>query len=162
MTQERPDHLQIGIVRRAHGVRGELRVEPTTDQPELRFAPDATLGVGDGEYTVESARAQPDGSWLVKLVGVDSRAAADALRGVELSVPREGGELMRDDLVGYEVYAGGKRIGAVGSVENTGSNDILVVGHGVAELLVPLVENLGVTLDPPARRVLIDDLKRIT
>jgi 16S rRNA processing protein RimM len=162
MTQEQPDHLQIGVVRRAHGVRGDLRVEPTTDQPELRFAPEAALSVEGREYMVESARPQPDGSWLVKLAGVDSRDSADRLRGARLSIPREGGELMRDDLVGFEVYAKEEKIGVVESVENTGSNDILVVGHGVTELLIPLVENLGVTLDLPARRVLIDDVKRIT
>lgn len=156
------NHLQVGIVRRAHGVRGEVRIEPTTDRPEARFASGALLRAAEGEYEVESARSQPDGSWLVKFAGTDTREQADALRGTEFSVPRETDELMRDDFVGFEVETAGSVIGRVESVENTGSADFLVVSHGAAELLVPLVAALGVSVDPDRRRVLIEDLSRIS
>lgn len=154
--------LLVAIVRRAHGVRGEVRIEPTTDRPEDRFSPGARLAAAETEYKVESARLQPDGSWLVKFVGIDTREQADALRGTEFSVPRETDELMRDDFVGFEVETAGSVIGRVESVENTGSADFLVVSHGAAELLVPLVAALGVSVDRDRRRVLIEDLSRIS
>lgn len=93
----------VGRVRRAFGLKGEIFVQPTTDEPDAVFAPGrrlfasgfgATIRAADHtdhageprECTVERSRTFKDG-WLVKFAGVEDKTAADGWRGVTLSVP---------------------------------------------------------------------------
>ena len=78
--------LVVGRVAKAHGVTGELSVEVRTDDPGGRFVPGATLraraprGGSERNVVVESVRPHGD-RLLLRLEGVGSRDAAEALRG---------------------------------------------------------------------------------
>lgn len=159
--------LVVGRVARAHGVRGEVVVEPRTDQPERRFAPGAVLVTGPGRsVTVTSSRPHA-GRWLLRLVGVDDRTKADALRGLELQVDSaiddpDDGELYPDvALIGLAVRtADGEQVGSVEAVEHLPMHDLLVVGltrGGQARIpfasaIVPEVDVAGgwLRVEPPA------------
>lgn len=77
--------LQIGRVIKPHGVRGELVVDPTTDQPDVRFAVGEVLrGKQSGKelpLTVKATRPH-QGRLLVSFKEVTDRTAAESLRGV--------------------------------------------------------------------------------
>lgn len=102
--------LRVCRIGRAQGLKGEVNVRITTDEPGRRFSPGASLFTrdGSGEYTVEGARTFKD-RWIVHFDGVDSREAAEALNGVELYGEADDPEEMAQenawypkDLIGLE------------------------------------------------------------
>src|SRR6476646_10112949 len=78
--------LVVGRVVKAHGITGEVVVEVRTDDPDARFAAGKSLrgkqgrGGTEREFVVDAVR-EHSGRLLVRLSGVASRDAADALRG---------------------------------------------------------------------------------
>lgn len=76
MNDPRPVR-EIGRSGRAHGVRGELRVELLTDRDE-RLAVGAQIRIAEQWYTIRGRR-RADRHWLVALDGVDDRTAAERL-----------------------------------------------------------------------------------
>src|SRR5438094_10068943 len=77
----------VGRIRKVHGLKGELVIEPHTDHPELVFVPGRALLVGNVRGVVQpapleisSVRAFKEG-YILKLVGIDDRNAAELWRG---------------------------------------------------------------------------------
>ena len=132
----------VGVVGRPHGVRGEVAVEPRTDEPERRFAPGQQLRSEGAPrtFTVVSMRWH-SGRMLVCFAGLDDRTAAEAVRGVRLVVdvdpderPEEPGEYYDRQLVGLAVQ----------------TTDGVAVGEAVAVLHLPALDGLEIrTTDGP-------------
>lgn len=162
MNRER--NLQIGVVVRAHGVRGEIRVRPDTDFPERFQVLRRVLVMRAGEtatYEVESVRGAGD-ALLVKLAGVDGTAEARELTGATLHVPRDevpplpAGRFYVADVIGLEVVTTeGHRLGHVAEVLRTGANDVYVVRGAGREILVPAVRDVVVELAPHHSRMVV-------
>ena len=87
-----PEYLRIGRIVRAHGVRGDVKLEPTTDDPsrflELREAFLEERGGGYRPAALSGARLLPGGAAVLHIAGVDTCEAAEALRGRYLCVDR--------------------------------------------------------------------------
>ncbi|MEU6560839.1 ribosome maturation factor RimM [Nocardia nova] len=168
--------LVVGRVAKSHGVRGELVVEVRTDEPELRFAPGATLrgrapkSDAVRTYTVESAR-EHSGRLLVRLEGVGDRGAADALRGTLFLVdsedlpPSEDPEEFYDhELEGLSVrLADGTEIGTVNEVLHSAAGELLSIrasegagGRSGREILVPFVTAIVPTVSIAEGLIVID------
>ncbi len=151
----------VGRVVTAHGIKGELKVEPMSDFPE-RFARGSRLWLDGVEHVVQSGRWQRS-QVIVKLDGVNSRDAAEALRGKELSVP-DLAELPPDedlyylhDIVGLRVETrDGETLGEVYDVLSTGSNDVYVVRGERGELLLPALDDVVLEVDIAGGRVVVD------
>jgi 16S rRNA processing protein RimM len=144
-----PQRLRAVHVRRPHGVRGELRVEPLGGDAS-RFQPGMHLyAEGDDAtaYTVVSARPASEGDLLLSLAEVTSRDGADRLRGAYLCVDRDAVRRLGDDewfvfeLVGLRVVDGdGAELGTVDDVEEYPEQSVLVVRNPAgAEVRIPLV-----------------------
>jgi 16S rRNA processing protein RimM len=153
------DRISVGIVARAHGVRGELRVH-LHDAGSTTLYDVRKVFVGDAEHVVDSVRPT-SGALLVKLVGVDDRDAAEALRGRPVTVRRADlplgeHEFLVADLVGCDVTdaATGAPLGQVHTIWH-GPQDILVIHDATHERLVPLVPELLAEVDIPGRRVVV-------
>jgi 16S rRNA processing protein RimM len=103
-------------------------------------------------------RAGTDARPIVKLAGIDSREAVEALRGEPLLADREAAppldadEFWASDLVGLAVTDGARGIGTVERVLSYPSCEVLVVG----DLLVPLVGDAVRDVDLAAGRVDVD------
>jgi 16S rRNA processing protein RimM len=156
----------VGRVARAHGIRGQVIVNLETDFPEERFQPGAELFVKrDGRVqalTIAAVRFH-QGRPVIAIAGVEDMNAASALAGIELRVPRAwlaalpGGTFYRHDLVGCEVETGrGTRVGVVTAVEGDMGGSRLVVETPRGELLVPLAAEICPTIDPAAKRIVIE------
>ncbi len=140
-----PRFLVIGQVGKPHGVRGEVRVQPYTEQPE-RFTWLKMVYLGDispQPVVVESARLH-QGMVLLKLAGYDDRTMAETLRGVWLQVPEEEalpleeGEYYLYQLIDLRVYReDGHYLGLLVDVLETGANNVFVVEGEQGELLLP-------------------------
>jgi 16S rRNA processing protein RimM len=169
-----PDEVVVGRVGRPHGVRGEVSVEPRTDEPDRRFAVGSTLLVrrpGDGPapaydvLTVASARWHQD-RLLVRFEELDDRTAAEAARGLVLTTTVSAGERPEDpeeyydhQLVGLTVVTtDGREVGTVAEVLHSGAQDLLVVDReGRDAAMVPFVVALVPEVDLDGHRLVVSD-----
>jgi 16S rRNA processing protein RimM len=154
-----PDTIEIGVVARAHGIRGEVRVHLHNPGSTALDAAEA-LFVGDREYAIEKARPVA-GAYLVALVGIGDRDAADALRGRPVSVARDildldDGEVLLADLVGCRVELPDGRPWGVVSALEVGPQDRLVIRDGEIERLLPVVDEFVIDIDVEGRRIVVD------
>jgi 16S rRNA processing protein RimM len=161
----------VGRIGRPHGVRGQVTVEVRTDDPDLRFAPGATLltePAARGPLTVEAARWH-SGTLLLTLVLPDGtvvadREAADELRNTQLLVPVEDLPELDDpdsfydhQLVGLAaVLPDGSPLGEVTAVRHEGTELLVVRRPQRPELLVPFVTAIVPTVDLAAGRLVVD------
>lgn len=155
-----PDELLlVGRIAKAHGVRGEVSVEPLTEVEE-RFARGSSLLAGEeGDRSLTVATARPHTSrLLVRFEGVDDREAAEALRGTLLFVRPEGtpdlpeGSYWPHQVVGCEVVTEeGRSLGPVTEVLGGPANDQWVTPAG----MIPAIREFVVEVDVDARRILV-------
>jgi len=150
-----PDLLEVGVVVKPHGIRGDVIVDLFTNRPETRVAPGAVLVTDGGPLKIVSSRPH-QGRWIVVFDGVVGRDGAEALRGTTLSAEAldEEGALWVHELIGADVVdLAGNSHGPVLAVEANPASDLLVLGQ---DRLVPLtfvVERRPdgtVVIDPPA------------
>jgi 16S rRNA processing protein RimM len=162
------DVIAVALVRRAHGLDGELLVQLLTGDPETVFEEGRVFLVMGGaggapeRLTLEASRRHR-GGLLLAFREIADRAAAERLRGLDLAVPvDELRELAKDefflhDLVGYVVVrADGSAIGAVATVYETGGQMLLGVAEDGREVLVPFGRQVVMDVDRDARRIVID------
>ena len=159
-SQNQPDNLvAVGVVLRAHGSDGRVRVQPETDNPQ-RFRRDARLLAGDRELRVERVQRMPDGSLLLRFSGIAARGDAAALQGETLYVPTDEapeappGTYYHYQLVGMSVEdEAGEPLGTLTEIIATGANDVYVVTAESAELLLPAMADVVVSVDVHANRM---------
>ncbi|HEX2895312.1 MAG TPA: ribosome maturation factor RimM [Marmoricola sp.] len=166
------DYLVVGRIGKPHGLRGEVSVEPRTDEPERRFAIGARLGAerrrpGSHEaaaFTVAGSRWH-SGRLLVTFEEISDRDAAEAARGTLLVVPVDPDESPEDpeefydhQLVGLSVVlTTGESVGELTEIVHGTAQDLLVVAHDDREVLVPFVAELVPEVDVAGRRIVVDD-----
>lgn len=144
--------LEIGHIRRAHGLRGEVSVELASDRPE-RVAPGATWFARGQWLTVRSARPNQS-RWLVTLDGIADRTAAERFTNTPIyAEPIDDPDaLWVHDLIGaHVVEVDGTARGRCLSVVANPADNLLELTGGA---LVPVVFVTGVadgvvTIDPP-------------
>ena len=163
----RDDLLLVGRVARAHGNRGQVIVNLETDFAEQRFRVGAVLLVGaepsPAPRAITAVRFH-QGRPVIALEGVESMNDAEALAGADLWVessavePLPEGTFYRHDLVGCEVRDVEDRIlGTVAAVEGPMDRSRLVVKRpGGGEALIPLVAGICASVDPAARRIVVN------
>lgn len=110
-----PTHLAVGLLKKPHGVKGDVLVYPMTDEPEAVFAAGRALAVLDREgrptgetLTVQRGRAYQR-AWLVHFDGIEDRTALEQMRERYLGIavgearPLDEGEFFLHELVGLRV-----------------------------------------------------------
>lgn len=158
-----PEHIVVGLIHKPHGIAGEVTVESLSDVPG-RFAPGSRLevavpGVPRRVLEVRSVRTHHQ-RLLVAFAGVETRTAAEELRGGRLEVsaadvpPAPAGEYYAFQLVGCRCFDGsGAELGVVEDVLDDGGGQILSIRDDAGELLVPFVRAYLRTVDVGARRI---------
>lgn len=157
-----PQTLIVGVVRGAHGVRGELRVIPDSDNPERFRSGRRLLVEGLGEREIRAVRGTR-GDVILSLEGIVDREQARALAGRELRVPRaeardEAQGHLWADLVGLRVQdESGRVLGTLADVLRPGSaTDVFVVRDDAGgELLLPAISSVVLRIDVSAGLVVV-------
>ncbi|KAF8408971.1 hypothetical protein HHK36_005041 [Tetracentron sinense] len=143
-SKDESEFIEIGYICNVHGLQGELRVKPSTDFPELRFAEPGRRWLRErisGKETVrevelvEGRGHSGQKSWIVSIGGIDTVEEAKQLVGSTLLVREEDrpaleeGEFYIPDLVGMRVILKdtGEPVGTVVNVFNSGASDLLQV-----------------------------------
>ena len=149
----KPERLVVGRIAKAHGIRGEVAVDVSTDEPS-RFAPGARVLAGDRALTVSASRPH-QGRLLVLFEEVPDRNAAETLSGAELTIPAEEARALEDDwsfyphqLEGLKVTdESGNELGTMDRVEESPASDLWVVRANGRDVLVPAVRDIVVRVD---------------
>jgi 16S rRNA processing protein RimM len=159
--------LVVGRIGKPHGVRGEVTVDVRTDDPDTRFATGSSVRTDPAErgpLTIVAVHPR-SGGLVLTLEGVESREAAEALRGTVLVVDsaelpeiEDADEWYDHQLVGLSaVDLAGAALGEVADVVHAPASDLLVVRDADGrEHLVPFVRELVPAVDVPGGRVVVD------
>lgn len=145
--------LEAGEIVTTHGVRGEMKILPWADGPDflLDFK---RVRIGGAEYKVESCRIQKTCN-LLKLQGVDTMEAAQAMRGKTVEIFRQDAPrelIFAAELIDVEVFADGKLLGKVTEVLDYPGNKVYVV-KGQYTYMIPAVKAFVLSTDLDANRM---------
>ncbi|MCI8361087.1 MAG: 16S rRNA processing protein RimM [Clostridiales bacterium] len=165
----RKPYLETGRIVGTHGVRGELRVQPWSDNPAFLTGFDGFYLDGRGEKRLEAERVRPHGNVvLLKARGVDTIEEAEKLRGKVLYIDRsavrlEEGRYFIQDLIGCKVVDAdsGETLGSLSDVSETGANDVWHVKREGEEYLVPAIPDVIVEVDLDKEIIVLRPLKGI-
>ena len=149
--------LRVGAVIKPHGIRGENKVWPTTDDP-YRFdeLSEIILVKGSSEKRIGISSVKHFKNIVILgLSGIDTVESAEALRGADLYVDREHaaplseGEYYIGDIIGMEVQdEEAHHLGTISDVIDTAANDVYVVKlAGRRDLLIPAIKQCIVNVD---------------
>ncbi len=152
------EYLQIGKIVNTHGIKGEMKVIPLTDDPRRFDDLDWAFIEKDGmqKCRIESVKYFK-GSVIIKIDGIDTPEDAAAYREHYLLVDRENAVKLPEDtffvcdILGSKVFdENGRDLGELKDVIQTGSNDVYVVkGDLGKEILIPALKSVvrGISLD---------------
>jgi 16S rRNA processing protein RimM len=143
--------LKIGVITTTHGVRGEVKVFPTTDDADRYLDLDEVILRKNGKsenHGIENVKFFKK-QVILKLSGIDSMNDAELYRNWEIFIPREEGveldenEYYQADLIGLTVYTeDGKEFGELREVLETGANDVYVVRTAAGkDVLLPAIRD---------------------
>lgn len=159
------ERVCVGAIAGAFGVRGEVRLKSFTSQPD-DIATYSPLWTEDGKHSFTVRLTRPvTGGLGARLSGVETREAAEALKGVTLWADRDklpalpDDEFYHADLIGLSVYdTGGVLLGKVRAIYDHGAGDILeIFGPGRKQtLLLPFTRAAVPTVDLTAGRIIAD------
>ena len=139
--------IEAGEIVSTHGVRGEMKVLPWVDSPEVLCEFDRVRICGK-EYEVESCRIQKTCN-LLKLSGIDTMEAAQAMRGKTVELYREDIDdevIFAAELIGVCVMCNGVELGKIVDVLDYPGNSVYVV-KGEHEYMIPAVKQFILSTD---------------
>ena len=152
-----PERVRIGQIVGAHGIRGQVKIDPLTDFVE-RLAEGTRLFL-NGDWVVVERFQIHKGRPILGLSGVKDRNQAEALRGayVEAVLTKrpelEEDEFLVDDMIGLKVVTlEGRELGSVDEVLAYPAQDILKIG----EVMIPLVKQFVKSVDFEKATITVD------
>ena len=139
-------YLEIGKVTNAHGVMGEVKVQPWCDSPEF-LCQFKTLYVDEAHWPIKVERARPNKNMVIlKLEGVTDMNGALAMRNAILHIDRKDvvlpeGSFFLADIEGLEARDAetGKVLGKIAEILTLPANNVYVIRGGERELMIPAV-----------------------
>ena len=141
--------LQVGVISSTHGIRGEVKVFPTTDDPDrFRKLKQVILDTGREQKSLEIEGVKFFKQFVIlKFKDIDNINDIEKYKGKSLYVTREHAvKLKKDeyfiaDLIGIQVVSDeGEELGTISDVLQTGANDVYVVSKdGTKDLLIPAI-----------------------
>ena len=132
--------VNAGEIVTTHGIKGEVKVMCWLDDPEMLCEFDRCQ-IDGKNFEIEQCRVQKTCN-LVKLSGIDTLEAAQAMRGKNIMLYREDIDdevIFAAELIGMEVFAEGEKIGKIKEVLDYPGNSVYVV-KGEHEYMIPAVK----------------------
>ena len=149
--------LQVGVITSTHGVRGEVKVFPTTDDVRrFKRLKEVILDTGKEQITLEIEGVKFFKQFVIlKFKGLDNINDVEKYRQKSLYVTRENAVRLRKDeyfiadLMGLRVQnEDGEVIGVLREVLETGANDVYVIDlDDGRELLLPAIKQCVLNVD---------------
>jgi len=159
------DMLRIGVISSTHGIRGEVKVYPTTDYPEQFKDLDLIyLDTGADLLEMEPERVRYFKNMIIlKFKGIDNINDIEQYKGRDLfitreqAIPLEEGEYFITDLIGCKVITDeGIELGELVDVLETGANDVFTVKQPDGkEVLLPYIDECVLAVDVENKQVTV-------
>lgn len=157
------DLLQAGVITTTHGIRGEVKVFPTTDDVHRFEDLDSVLLDTGREYMeleIENVKYFKQYA-ILKFKGIDNINDIEKYKGRSLyvtrdqAIPLEADEYYIADLIGLDIYLGnGERFGVLKDVMETGANDVYIVETEEGkEVLIPAIHECVLDIDVEENRM---------
>ena len=151
-----PVYLNVGFLRRPHGVRGEIMLEIQTEHPEI-FIPDAQFYIGEEHqpYTIASSRPHKKGI-LLSFENIQDRDKIGKFRNTHVyakisELPKlDDHEFYDYEIIGLEIIeeATKKSLGKIKEIIKTGANDVYVAMQDDGkEILIPAIPDVVLEID---------------
>ena len=156
--------LQVGVISSTHGIRGEVKVFPTTDDAaRFKQLKSVLLDTGKERIGLEIQSVKFFKQFvIVKFKGIDNINDIERYKGRSLLVSREDAvELDKDEyyiaaLIGMDVFTEEGHFGVLRDVMETGANEVYIVdsdSHG--EVLIPAIRQCVLNVDPEENRMTV-------
>ena len=149
--------LKVGVIANTHGLRGEVKVFPTTDDPKRYLdLKQVLLDTGKEKKAMEIAGVRFFKNMVIlKFKGLDSMNDAEKYLKKDLYVTREQAvplgenEYFIADLIGLRVISDeGEELGALVDVIQNAANDVYVIQKsGMPQLLIPAIKECILRVD---------------
>ena len=157
--------LQVGVISSTHGVRGEVKVFPTTDDVKrFKKLKKVILDTGKEQLPLEIEGVKFFKQFVIlKFRGIDNINDIEKCKGKRLLVDREHAvKLKKDeyfiaDMIGMDVFTeDGELFGALKDVMETGANDVYIIEMSDGkEVLVPAIKQCILDVDIENRKMVI-------
>ncbi|MBO5069082.1 MAG: ribosome maturation factor RimM [Roseburia sp.] len=149
--------LQVGVITTTHGVRGEVKVFPTTDDPaRFKKLKQVILDTGKEKIDLEISGVKFFKNMVIlKFKGIDDINDVEKFRKKSLYVTRENAVKLKKneyfiaDLIGLSVISDeGENLGEITDVLQTGANDVYVISKpGASDILLPAIKDCVKNVD---------------
>ena len=161
--------LRVGVISSTHGIRGEVKVYPTTDDVKrFKKLKDVILDTGRERIPLEVESVKFFKQMVIlKFKGIDSINDIEKYKGKDLLVDRAHAvKLQKDeyfvvDLIGLEVFTDdGESFGTMKDVLETGANDVYIIeSPKYGEVLIPAIKQCVLDIDVENRKMVIHLMK---
>lgn len=158
------DFFAVGQIINTHGLKGELKVYPLTDDIK-RFRKLKAVYINGVIYNITWCKFQNE-LIVLKIEGIDSIEEGLKYKNLYIEVKREDavkpseGRYFIADLIGCNVYdEESNHLGTVENVLQTGSNDVYIV-KGKSEILIPAIKDIIISIDILEEKIVIKALNK--
>ncbi len=161
--------FRIGVITSTHGLKGEVKVFPTTDDVKrFEYLKKCILRTKNGNIEVEKNTCKYFKNMVIlSFKEFDNINQVEGFKQVDICVTRENlapleeDEYYIDDIIGADVFTeDGTRIGELNDVMFTGANDVYqVITEDERELLIPVVKDIVIEVDTENKKVVIRPIK---
>ncbi|CDA88041.1 ribosome maturation factor RimM [Clostridium sp. CAG:230] len=162
------DFFRVGVIANTHGIRGEVKVFPTTDDVKrFDYLKEAYIDAGKEKIKVEVSNVRYFKNLvIVKFKGIDNINDIERYKGKDLLVTRENalpleeGEYYLADIIGANVYTeDGILFGSLEDVIETGANLVYSVQHEGKEVLLPVIDDCVKEVNVEEKKVIVHIMK---
>ncbi|RKI29646.1 ribosome maturation factor RimM [bacterium 1xD8-6] len=158
------DLFRVGVIANTHGIRGEVKVFPTTDDPKrYEWLKEVLLDTGKEKLPLEISRVRFFKNLvIVKFKGIDNINDIEKYKGSDLFVTRENAVPLEEDeyyiadIIGAVAYTeDGEKFGILKDVLETGANLVYVIGHEGKDVLVPAIPDCVKDVDVEGKKIVV-------
>ena len=162
------DFFRVGVIANTHGIRGEVKIFPTTDDVKrFDYLKEAYIDAGKEKIKVEVSSVRYFKNLvIVKFKGIDNINDIERYKGKDLLVTRENalpleeGEYYLADIIGANVYTeDGELFCSLEDVIETGANLVYSVQHEGKEVLLPVIDDCVKEVNVEEKKVIVHIMK---
>ena len=162
------DFFRVGVIANTHGIRGEVKIFPTTDDVKrFDYLKEAYIDAVKEKIKVEVSNVRYFKNLvIVKFKGIDNINDIERYKGKDLLVTRENalpleeGEYYLADIIGANVYTeDGNLFGSLEDVIETGANLVYSVQHEGKEVLLPVIDDCVKEVNVEEKKVIVHIMK---
>ena len=160
------EYIQVGKIVNTHGIRGDVKVLPLTDDVK-RFEDLKYVYLGDEKLKLEIIKVgYVKGNVLLRFKHMENINDIEKFRNLEVWIDEKDkvelpkGSYFLHDILELEVYLeDNTHIGTVKDILQPGANDVYVVKNGKKEYLIPAIKNVVKEINLAKKKMIIDPLE---